>query len=203
MDIKTNLPGHSSAVLLSLTSTLFVLLILAGCGSNEVNPALPNKVNIHLLHENAAERDIIVERNMAEIQTAVEHYAADHGIETYPDKLDDTFKSYFPGGEENRVATQVGLINPFSAEFEFPIFSNDKKNSDKAKIGTLPELRNAEDLKQMRTGKRFPLKRGVILIFPISGGYAIVGGAHDDRVLMDKQNNGQVLVLSNIDWPTE
>ena len=178
------------------------LLLLSAC-SNPDAEHRPVHWKVNQREDNPLGRDIIVERNMGIIQTAVEHYAADHGMDKYPTELDESFQSYFPGGDENRVATQIGLLNPFTAEFEFPIFVSKANSNAQEIIKDLPPVSTVEELKKLRSGRRFALKKGTILIVPSADakGYAIVGGAHDDLALIDHQNHGQILVLSNLDWP--
>lgn len=119
---------------------------------------------------------------MRTVQVAAEKYAANHGGKQYPTTIDDQFKTYFPGGLEGARPAPVGPPNPFSGENEFP------------------KLAARADVEGMRRGTRFELKAGVIEYSPINNGqgYAIVGGAHDGKALMDEHNPDQVLVFSNL-----
>lgn len=153
-----------------------VLLLASACGDVN-NPSDPFEV------EKNAERDKQVRENMRTVQTAAEHYAADHGNINYPVQIDDMFKTYFPGGEEGRQVAPVGIVNPFTSVNEFPV------------IGKM-DAKSAQDI---RHTKRFAIGKGVIEYIPLEGGhgYAIVGGAHDDQVLMDDLHPDEVLVFSN------
>lgn len=128
-----------------------------------------------------ADRDFEVREAMQRIQVAAEHYAADHGTDTYPVTIDDDFKSYFPGGQEGSVPAPIGPVNVFTGVNEYPV------------LGKIRDVHSA------RFGERFPVKRGTIQYCPLNNGkgYAIIGGAHDDKAMMDIKNPGQVLVFSN------
>jgi hypothetical protein len=131
--------------------------------------------------DRAAERDEEVRENMRSVQVAAEHYAADHHSVHYPTAIDDDFKTYFRGGVEGQTAAPVGLVNPFTSKNEFPT------------LGTLDNPVSA------RSGPRFEIKPGAIQYCPLANGrgYAVVGGAHDGKALMDIFNPGQILVLTN------
>lgn len=143
-----------------------------GCGQdNELPP------------ERAAEFDKQVRENMRTAQVAAEHHAADHGSINYPTSIDDMYKTYFPGGEGGRHPAPVGPVNPFTGENEFPFIGPANSKS-------------AEELRRM---KRFEVQRGRIVYIPLAGGkgYAIIGGAHDDKILVDDLNEESNLVYSN------
>lgn len=124
-----------------------------------------------------------VRHNMKTAQLAAEHYAADHSGTNYPAVMDDVFKTYFPGGQDGRRPAPVGMVNPFTGENEFPIVSHVVKDPVTA-----------------QNQPRFEVPKGKIYycILNDGKGYAIVGGAHDDKALMDKNNPEHVLVLSNV-----
>jgi hypothetical protein len=159
-----------------LQSVFFAaLVLLSGCGHRETEDEPDNFADWPA-------RDQRVRENMREVQMAAEHYAGDHGGSTYPKEIDDSFKSYFPGGTEGKTAAVVGPANPYTGMNEFPA------------TGTL------KDVKTVRFGQTPPVvKRGRIEYSPLGGdqGYAIIGGGHDDKALMDPNNPDQILVLSN------
>lgn len=127
-------------------------------------------------------REERVRDNMRQVQLAVEHYAADHGNCNYPLAMDESFKTYLPGGIDGQRPSPVGPANPFSGLNEFP------------SIGS-----TIKDVKALRFGKPLSIAVGTIEYTPLKGGssYAIVGGSHDGKMLMDPANPDQVLVLSN------
>jgi hypothetical protein len=114
---------------------------------------------------------------------AAEHYAADHDTINYPTQMDDVFKTYFPGGAEGRRPSPIGPVNPFNGANEFPTVIVSKQK---------PE--------EIRDGKRFEIPAGKIqyMVLQDGKGYAIVGGAHDNKAMADDNNPQQVLVLSNL-----
>lgn len=176
------------------TKTLFslaVLFFIFGCGQHKEADSISA-----IADPSAYQRDEMVERNMAAVQVAAEHYSADHEPDKFPIKLDDAFLSYFPSGTENKVPASSGQPNPFTGKLEFPIViaAGDRQ-------GGLPAIRTADDVRNMRAGGRFKIGQGVIVYFALdnAAGYAIVGGAHDCYALMDRLNDGKVLVFSNID----
>jgi hypothetical protein len=118
---------------------------------------------------------------MRAIQLAAEHYAADHGSCNYPQAIDDSFKTYMPGGVAGRTPSPVGPANPYSGINEFP------------SPGTI------KDVHAVRFGRPFPMAAGHIEYTPLKNGesYAVVGGNHDGKSFEDPDNPGQVLVLSN------
>lgn len=164
--------------LLSAFVISFMALSLTACGGDQTLPSDPFEA------EKVKEKEKQVRENMRTVQIAAEHFAADHGNINYPVAVDDMFKTYFPGGTEGHQVAPVGLINPFTSVNEFPT------------LGRM-QVKTAEDL---RHSTRFPVPRGTIQYLPLDGGhsYAIVGGAHDDQVLMDELNPGQILVFSNL-----
>lgn len=152
------------------TLVLCASIFLAACGQEDSSKISED-----------ADRDQDVREAMKRIQLAAEHYAADHGTDKYPISIDDEFKSYFPGGQEGSVPAPVGPVNVFTGVNEFPF------------------LGNVKDVHSVRFGPRFSIKRGTIQYCPLNSGkgYAIIGGAHDDKPMMDILNPGQVLVFSN------
>jgi hypothetical protein len=152
-----------------------MIFLTAGCSKE-----LESGIN----YEDARDkpRDNIVRQNMRTMQSAVERYAAEHGGNTYPSEINQELKTYFPGGVEGRRESPVGPINPFSAQNEFPTVASVVK-----------------DVEQTRNGKRFEVPAGKVYYCLLDNGqsYAIVGGAHDGKVLMDENNPDQVLVFSN------
>ena len=130
-----------------------------------------------------AQRNTEVREAMQRIQVAAEHFAADHGSDHYPTKIDDEFKSYMFGGQEGVSPAPIGEVNKYTG------------------VGEFPEFGSFKDVHSLRCGPRFPVKRGQIIYSPLQNGkgYAIVGGAGDGKVLLDEKNPGQVLVFSNLD----
>lgn len=183
--------------------TIFALLIPSLLTSCSVQK--PVEKEVHLFQEDSAkdnslERDVILEQNMTTVQWAAEHYSSDHGLEKFPQILDDDYLSYFPGGMEQQIPAPTGPIDPFTGKFEFPLVLS-ANSIEQEKFPALPQIRTADDVKALRKSKRLPLKRGLVIYFslPEGKGYAIIGGAHDDLTLTDKINEGQILVLSNFD----
>lgn len=125
-----------------------------------------------------------VRESMQRTQVAAEHYAADHGTDQYPVKLDDVFKSYLPGGIEGSQPAVMGTINPFSGKNEFPTVNTSVKS-----------------LHDVRYGERIKLNPGEVLYCPLDEGkaYVVLGGGYDGKALPDEKNPGQVLVLSNLE----
>ena len=132
--------------------------------------------------ERATRKEADVRDNMRLVQIAAEHFAGGHGANSYPTAIDDDFKSYLPGGVEGRTPSPVGLVNPFTAANEFPA------------------LGHITDPIAARDGARFALAPGKIEYSPLADGrgYAIVGGAHDGKVLVDVYNPDRILVLTNV-----
>lgn len=129
------------------------------------------------------QRDREVRECMQRVQVATEHYAAAHGSDSYPQSVDNEFKSFFPGGEEGKKPAPIGPVNVYSGINEFP------------QPGNIPSVSLA------RNGQRISIAPGKILYCPLSTGkaYAILGGAGDGLALMDEKHPGQVLVLSNLE----
>lgn len=169
-------------------------LITASCTSEPPKDSYTDSVR----NNSPSERDAIVQRNMADVQLAAEHFSADHGLDKFPGSLDENFMSYFPGGTENQTAAPNGLANPYNGSLEFPIFVEAGSNTGSL---NLAPVKTPFDVRALRSSKRFKIQAGIIVFFALEGnkGYAIVGGAHDNYALMDKQNDGEILVLSNID----
>jgi len=126
------------------------------------------------------ERDVVL--GMRRVQQAVERYASDHGTDNYPMSVEE-MKTYLPGGDEDKVKASIGQVNVFTSVNEFPF------------DGVVKDLHTA------RFGKRADIAPGKILYCPLNAGkaYAIMGGAHDGKALMDENYPGQVLVLSNLE----
>ena len=158
-----------NTILVSLVGGIS-LIATAGCGQSELDA---QKIKDH-------ESDL--RDNMRLVQIAAEHFAGAHGANTYPKNIDGDFKTYFRGGVEGKTSAVVGLVNPFTNVNEFP------------DLGTMADPIAA------RSGPRFSLAPGKIQYCPLAGGkgYAIVGGAHDGKVLTDAYNPDQILVLTNV-----
>ncbi len=125
-------------------------------------------------------RDKQLWTNMRDVQTAAEHYAANHGEDNYPKAIDNAFKSYLPGGgEDGENPRPVGLVNPYFGANEFPV------------MGSI------RDIVAVRNGTVPSLRPGEIQYSSILGGkgYAIIGGGHDGKALRDY--DGKVLVFTN------
>lgn len=132
----------------------------------------------------AEQRDRQLWTNMRDVQTAAEHYAANHDGDKYPTTIDDAFKSYMPGGgEDNEKARPVGLVNPFNGANEWPV------------VGSIT------DVMAVRNGPVPTVRPGEIQYSPLDGGkgYAIIGGGHEGRALRDY--DGRTLVFTN--WSEE
>jgi hypothetical protein len=126
------------------------------------------------------EKDKIVWTNMRDLQTAAEHFAANHGGDKYPTEIDDDFKSYLPGGaEDGRTPRPVGLINPFNGSNEWPT------------------LGSVKDVLSVRNAPPPIIRPGGIEYSSLEGGagYAIIGGGHDGKALTDY--DGKTLVFTN------
>lgn len=153
-------------------------------------------------NDNLEARELAVLRNMERIQRAAEEYASEHGSSEFPTSFDKEFKKFLPGEDtENPPSqdkSQAGpSLNPFSGIPEFTYLATESYCASQK----LPFLQRIADLNSVRNGKRFPLKRGRIIFYPLEQGkgYAIIGGAADNMVMMDKINEGKILVLSNIE----
>lgn len=156
--------------------SIAAILCLSGCNAADLDiPRRSPEQQRQLDHE--------VREAMQRIQIGAEHYAADHGTDHYPTKIDDEFKSYMPGGQEGRVPAPVGVVNVYTGINEFP------------RIGSI------KDVRSVRSGPRFPVNRGQIFYCPLADGkgYAIYGGAGDDKALLDEKNPEQVLLFSNFE----
>jgi hypothetical protein len=153
-----------------------VVVWLGGCSDGIVDAPLKYD------DERDRHRDRTVRQNMRATQLAAEHFAADHGGNLYPSEVNEEFRTYFPGGVDGRREAPVGPINAFTGTNEFPTMSTAIKK-----------------VEETRHGKRFEIPAGAIWYCALDGGqsYAIVGGAHDNRVLMDENNPSEVLVFSN------
>jgi hypothetical protein len=163
--------------LLQLLVIAFSVLCCSSCGGDQTMPPDPFEA------EKAKQNNKQVKENMRVAQKAAERFAADHGSVNYPVEVDDMFKTYFPGGTEGRLAAQVGPVNPFTSMNEFPVLGR-------------RTVKSADELRHM---PRFELPRGVVEYIPLDGGraYAIIGGAHDNKVLMDELHPDQILVFSD------
>ncbi len=126
--------------------------------------------------------DLRVRDNMRMVQKAAEQFAAGHASDSYPSDISDNFKTYFPGGLEGSKQAPVGPANPFTGVNEFPTMGH------------------IVDPLVARTSPRAQIRPGCIEYSSLAGGkgYAIIGGAHDGKALMDIYNPGDVLVLTNI-----
>lgn len=119
---------------------------------------------------------------MRNVQKAAEEFAADHGGDSYPVDISDSFKTYFPGGIPGNKQAPVGPVNPFTG------------------INAFPSIGHISDPIAAKKAARFPIEAGRIEYSPLGSGqgYAIVGGAHDGKALEDIYNPGEVLVLTNV-----
>ncbi|MBS1992533.1 MAG: type II secretion system protein [Cyanobacteria bacterium SZAS LIN-2] len=70
-------------------------------------------------------REGALKNNMRMVQMAAESYAQDKGG-IYPDKLDDQYFSYFPGGpgDGKTLGKAHGPQNPYTHKEEWPIIGN-------------------------------------------------------------------------------
>jgi hypothetical protein len=160
----------------SYCALLLVCLLTGAVGCHQF---LPEKRDYEAL--NGQLKDEVVRRNMRAVQAAAEHFAADHGNK-YPTKIDEDFRTYFPGGTDGRMPAAVGPVNPFTAANTFPIIGD------------------VIDVRAVRYGPRYPMDPGVIEYSPLGNGagYAITGGAHDGKALEDVYHRQQVLVFTNV-----
>lgn len=129
-------------------------------------------------------RDVEVRDTMRRVQVAAERYAANHGEDKYPTEINDSFKSYFPGGGDDDIhPAAFGPVNVFTGKNEFP------------------SLGKIVDVHAARFGSRQHIEAGHILYCPLNNGkaYAILGGAHDHKALLDEKNPGQILIFSNLE----
>ena len=111
-----------------------------------------------------------VRLQMKLLQEAVEKYARNHAGK-YPVVLDDSFRTYFPQITFNNVKNMGPFFNPFTKKqqwFEVKQLSNIAETGD---IQAVP--------------------KGEMIYCSIAGGhnFAIVGGAHDGKMLRDKNGN--------------
>jgi len=161
-----------ASILTSLLSTLFaVCLLCTNCAGDDDELQLAQN----------QDRNRQLRQNMRTVQIAAERYAADRDGVRYPKEIDSDLKTYFPGGIDGKRASPVGPVNPFSGVNEFPV------------------LGSQSDLDVVRTGRKASLGPGTIKYIPLEGGasYAIIGAAHNGKLLMDEHNPDQILVLSN------
>ena len=137
---------------------LVTVMVLGSCTAIVKNLDKPP-----LDHARIQQLDSDVRTAMQRVQWAVEHFAADHGSDVYPSKIDDDFKSYMPGGQDGTRPAPVGPVNVFSGKNEFP------------KLGEI------KDVHAFRHGARIDCEPGQIFYCQLEGGksYAIYGGAAD------------------------
>lgn len=156
-----------------LVSALLLAHLLAGCNSSGPEPYQVARLK---------QEEKQTQETMRMVQLAAERYAADHGGVNYPTKMDDIFKSYFPGGREGRFPAPVGIVNPYSGINEFPTI-----------------MTNCQTLDDVRKETKTKIPRGTIQVFVLEGGkaYAVVGGDHEDKMLKDEEEPSQPLIFSN------
>ena len=71
--------------------------------------------------QQSIQRDEQVRDNMRLVQMAAENYAADHGGDAYPLRIDDSrSEPTFAGALRDKRRLQVGAINPFTGLNQFP-----------------------------------------------------------------------------------
>ncbi len=125
--------------------------------------------------DNATTLDDAVKMQMAMLQSMAEKFARQHHGK-YPIVLDEQFKGYFPMITFNKSNSTAPFFNPFTKKQEWfgvkPIDSIDKAADNQN------------------------LLKGQIVYCPVKQGtaYAIIGGAHDGKLLRDK--TGQTLIMT-------
>jgi prepilin-type N-terminal cleavage/methylation domain-containing protein len=104
------LRSQSGFTLLEMLIMVIIVLILAAV-------ALP-----HYVGSQDKSREATVKNNMRVAQIAAEGYAFEKGG-LYPDKIDEQYFSFFPGGpgDGKSVGKAHGPENPYSHKFEWPI----------------------------------------------------------------------------------
>ncbi len=116
---------------------------------------------------------------MYTVQVAAEQYALDHKG-TYPNAIDDVFKSYFAGGDCG-LGRAIGRAptNPFTNKTEWPL---------QGSITDIETARNAEPVE---------MKPGEIQYNALKDAtsYAIIGGARDGKALHN--DAGKIIILTN------
>ncbi len=139
--------------------------------------ALPNFIGAQ---EKAKEAS--VRANMRTAQIATEMYGVDHeGV--YPEKLDNVYQSYFPGGDSQSKPGNAP-VNPFTGNPEWPTVGNTIKTVQLAREDSSGQL-----------------EPGQVEYTPIFDAahkptaYAIRGGGKNG--LLIRGANGKALVLSN------
>jgi hypothetical protein len=150
--------------------------LLMACGPTELANESGSRI-----YEDWPIREQRVRQNMREVQVAAEHYASDHGHNQYPVAMDDSFKTYFPGGSPNNPSV-VGVANPFTGSNEFPL------------IGHRTSVEETRKSKPFKVGGIGQVEYSAL---GNGDGYIIVGTDHAGLCLMDPVNPGQVLVLTN------
>jgi len=148
---------------------LVLSLALTGCSAASNFSAAQDKA-----------RNASVKANMRTLQLAAESYATDNGG-AYPKAIDDSFKSYMPGGgSDGKTPAPDGLTNPFDSKKEWPT------------MGTITALKAGSE-------KPVSITAGTIQYSSLDGGksYAIIGGAAGDQELTT--DDGKPVVLSNND----
>ena len=133
---------------------------------------------------NAVKLDDAVRANMQVVQRAAELYAVDHAGQ-YPRKVDNEFKKFFPGGSGEQLdslgRSGVAPTNPFTGKQEWP------------SVGRFT------DIIVLRHSGQFSIGKGRIEYNVIqNGGYAIVGGGHNDKAVDFPPYHKGVYVISNI-----
>ncbi|MBU6452656.1 MAG: prepilin-type N-terminal cleavage/methylation domain-containing protein [Cyanobacteria bacterium REEB67] len=105
--------SQSGFTLIELLIIVIIILILAAV-------ALP-----HYVGNQDKTREASVKKNMRMVQLAAESFANDRGG-LYPDKLDDSFFSYFEGGpgDGKSAVGAHGPVNPYTNKPEWPIIGS-------------------------------------------------------------------------------
>ncbi len=102
--------SQSGFTLIEMLIMVIIVLILAAV-------ALP-----HYVGSQDKSREASVKLNMRVAQIAAEGYAAEKGG-VYPDKIDEQYFSFFPGGpgDSKTIGHAHGPENPYTRKFEWPI----------------------------------------------------------------------------------
>jgi type II secretory pathway pseudopilin PulG len=146
--------------LIEMLIIVIIVLILAAV-------ALP-----HYVGSQDKTREATVKNNMRVAQIAAESYAAEKGG-LYPDKVDEQYFSFFPGGsgDGKTMGRAHGPENPYTLKYEWPI------------AGTVSDVQGARDSAPTEVGSA-----GQIEYSPIAGAngvraYAIRGARKNGQAL--------------------